>query len=79
MRRVEDAAVRTCSERMRLRPRRPPLRHRPQCQEADPSAAEPVDWEAKLQAERERITKDNQRKIDERNDKLGRPVTRCAS
>lgn len=38
---------------------------------ADASGASPADDpQARLQAERERITKENQRKIDERNDKL---------
>ncbi len=35
-------------------------------------ASDQVDWDAKLKVERERITKENQQKIDERNDKLGK-------
>ena len=38
----------------------------------DASPAAPTDLEAQLKAERERITKDNQRKIDERKDKLAK-------
>jgi hypothetical protein len=49
-----------------------------QSADAESDAVAPDDPQKRLQAERERITRENQRKIDERNDKLEKARTKVA-